>query len=65
VSGTSGPQNPVTEPNIAVFPGAGSGTAGVAPYPKGVVGTPGTLDGYCGPGDQPTAPTTARATRTC
>ena len=42
------------EPNIAVFPGASSGTDGNAPYPAGVVGTPGTLDGYCGSGDAPT-----------
>jgi hypothetical protein len=40
-----------TEPNVAVYPGAGSGTAGVAPYPSGVVGTPGPLDGYCGTGN--------------
>jgi Bacterial Ig-like domain (group 3)/Putative Ig domain len=30
------------EPNIAVYPGAGS-----VPYPSGVAGTPGPLDGYC------------------
>jgi hypothetical protein len=39
------------EPNVAVYPGSGSGTAGVAPYPSGVVGTPGPLDDYCGTGN--------------
>jgi len=39
------------EPNVAVYPGSGSGTAGVAPYPSGVVGTPGPLDAYCGTGN--------------
>jgi hypothetical protein len=48
-SGTS------AEPNVAVMPGAGSGTDGVAPYPSGTVGTPGPLDGYCGSGSQTTA----------
>ena len=38
------------EPNVAVYPGAGSGTDGVAPYPSGAVGTPGPLSGYCGTG---------------
>jgi hypothetical protein len=42
------------EPNVAVYPGAGSGTAGAAPYPSGVVGTPGPLAGYCGPGNTTT-----------
>ena len=42
------------EPNIAVYPGADSSTDGNAPYPAGVVGTPGTLDGYCGPGNATT-----------
>ncbi len=42
----------VTEPNIAVYPGATSGTDGNVPYPAGTVGTPGTLDGYCGTGAQ-------------
>ena len=32
----------VTEPNLAVYPGASS-----PPYPSGVAGTPGPLDGYC------------------
>ncbi len=40
------------EPNLAVYPGADSGTAGDSPYPSGVVGTPGPLDGYCGTGNQ-------------
>ncbi len=31
------------EPNVAVYPAA----SGTAPYPSGVVGTPGPLDGYC------------------
>jgi hypothetical protein len=31
------------EPNLAVYPAA----AGAAPYPSGVAGTPGPLDGYC------------------
>lgn len=42
----------VTEPNLAVFAGAASGTDGNFPYPTGTVGTPGTLDGYCGTGNQ-------------
>jgi large repetitive protein len=41
-----------TEPNLAVYPSAGSGTAGISPYPSGTVGTPGPLDDYCGTGDQ-------------
>jgi len=41
-----------TEPNVAVYPGANSGTAGDSPYPSGTVGTPGPLDGYCGTGSQ-------------
>jgi hypothetical protein len=32
----------VSEPNVAVYPGTGS-----VPYPSGVAGTPGPLDGYC------------------
>ena len=40
----------VAEPNLAVVPGASSGTDGNSPYPAGVVGSPGTLTGYCGPG---------------
>jgi hypothetical protein len=40
----------VTAPNLSVMPGAASGTDGVAPYPSGVVGTAGPLDGYCGTG---------------
>src|SRR5580698_5851498 len=40
----------ITEPNLSVSPGAASGTDGVAPYPSGVVGTPGPLDAYCGSG---------------
>ena len=47
----------VTEPNLSVAPGAGSGTDGVAPYPSGVVGTPGPLDAYCGSGDEATEST--------
>jgi uncharacterized repeat protein (TIGR01451 family) len=43
------------EPNIAVYAGASSGTtAGNSPYPSGVVGTPGPLDGYCGTGNNTT-----------
>jgi large repetitive protein len=43
------------EPNLAVYPGANSGTtAGNTPYPSGVVGTPGPLDGYCGTGNEAT-----------
>ena len=45
------------EPNIAVYPGATSGTAGNSPYPSGVVGTPGPLDGYCGTGSTSTEST--------
>ncbi len=33
----------VTEPNVAVYPAA----SGSTPYPSGVAGTPGPLDGYC------------------
>jgi hypothetical protein len=33
----------VSEPNLAVYPGA----SGAVPYPSGVAGTPGPLDGYC------------------
>jgi hypothetical protein len=43
-----------SEPNLAVYPGAGSGTDGTAPYPSGTAGTPGPLDGYCGSGNQAT-----------
>src|SRR3984885_4476176 len=32
----------ISEPNVAVYPGTGS-----VPYPSGVAGTPGPLDGYC------------------
>lgn len=32
----------VSEPNVAVYPGTGT-----VPYPSGVAGTPGPLDGYC------------------
>ncbi|HSZ15228.1 MAG TPA: Ig-like domain repeat protein [Solirubrobacteraceae bacterium] len=32
----------VSEPNVAVYPGTGA-----VPYPSGVAGTPGPLDGYC------------------
>src|SRR5277367_1472368 len=32
----------VDEPNVAVYPGTGT-----VPYPSGVAGTPGPLDGYC------------------
>jgi hypothetical protein len=44
-------------PNVAVYPGSASGTAGVAPYPSGVVGTPGPLDAYCGTGNTTTEAT--------
>ncbi len=41
----------VTEPNVSVVSGAKSGkVTGGIPYPAGVVGTPGPLDDYCGPG---------------
>ncbi len=40
------------EPNLAVYPGATSGTDGNSPYPSGTVGSPGPLDGYCGTGNQ-------------
>lgn len=43
----------VTEPNVAVYAGSNSGS-GVAPYPSGVVGTPGPDDGYCGTGNYTT-----------
>ena len=33
----------VSEPNVAVYPSA----VGTVPYPSGVAGTPGPLDGYC------------------
>jgi hypothetical protein len=33
----------VNEPNVAVYPAA----TGAVPYPSGVAGTPGPLDGYC------------------
>lgn len=33
----------VSEPNLAVYPSA----LGATPYPSGVAGTPGPLDGYC------------------
>jgi hypothetical protein len=42
------------EPNIAVYPGAASGTDGSSPYASGTVGTPGPLDGYCGSGNTTT-----------
>jgi hypothetical protein len=47
----------ITEPNLSVSPGAASGTDGVAPYPSGVVGTPGPLDAYCGSGTEATEST--------
>jgi hypothetical protein len=52
---TPGGTTAAGSPNLAVFPGASSGTDGSSPYPAGVVGTPGTLDGYCGTGDNTTA----------
>ena len=52
--GSSTGSGSTAEPNVAVYPGAGSGTAGVSPYPSGVVGTPGPLDGYCGTGNTTT-----------
>jgi hypothetical protein len=36
----------VTEPNLAVYPGAN----GTIPYPSGAAGTPGPLDGICASG---------------
>jgi len=47
---TPGGGTVASEPNLAVYPSANSGTAGVSPYPSGVAGTPGPLDGYCGSG---------------
>ena len=44
-----------TAPNLAVYGGAASGTDGDAPYPSGVVGSPGSLAGYCGTGNNTTA----------
>jgi Bacterial Ig-like domain (group 3) len=35
-----------SEPNLAVYPAA----SGATPYPSGVAGTPGPLDGYCSSG---------------
>lgn len=49
---TGSASNP--SPNLAVYPGTASGTAGGSPYASGVVGTAGALDGYCGSGDNPT-----------
>jgi hypothetical protein len=45
------------EPNLAVYPTPSSSTPGTSPYPSGVVGTPGPLDGYCGTGNQATETT--------
>ena len=44
-----------------MYPGVNSGTDGSAPYPSGSVGTPGPIDGYCGPGNATaeTQPTSA------
>lgn len=49
-TGTAGSATNPVEPNVAVFPGADSTTVNDAPYPAGAVGTPGTLDDYCGSG---------------
>ena len=51
-SSTGTAANP--SPNLAVYPGINSATAGASPYPNGVVGTAGPLDAYCGTGDNPT-----------
>jgi hypothetical protein len=56
-TGTGSASSP-TEPNVAVFPsatsgtdiGTGAGQTGEPPYPTGTIGTPGTLDDYCGSG---------------
>jgi hypothetical protein len=53
--GTTATFHSVTTPNLAVYPGATSGTDGNAPYASGAVGTPGPLAGYCGTGDNTTA----------
>ena len=58
-SGTGG----VAEPNLAVVPGASSSTDGNSPYPAGVVGSPGTLAGYCGPGSYTQADTGSPVTQ--
>ncbi|HXW44237.1 MAG TPA: hypothetical protein VEL03_05595 [Streptosporangiaceae bacterium] len=39
----------ITEPNLAVYPGASSGS-GTPPYASGVAGTPGPVPGYCSSG---------------
>jgi hypothetical protein len=49
---TPGGSTVAGSPNVAVYPGATSGTDGNSPYPSGTVGTPGPLDGYCGTGSQ-------------
>jgi hypothetical protein len=59
--GSSTGSGATAEPNMAVYPGKTSKNTGVAPYPSGVVGTPGPLDGYCGEG---TNATESKATRT-
>ena len=48
---TPGGATAAGEPNLAVYPGATSGTDGNSPYPSGTVGTPGPLAGYCGAGN--------------
>jgi hypothetical protein len=48
---TPGGASVAGSPNLAVYPGASSGTDGNSPYPSGTVGTPGPLDGYCGTGN--------------
>ena len=55
--GSSTGSGATAEPNVAVYPGATSGTVGNSPYPSGVVGTPGPLDGYCGSGSTGTEST--------
>ena len=61
-----------TEPNVAVFPSSTSsvdvgttsgGVTGEPPYPTGTVGTPGTLDAYCGTGGQATESNGSPATQ--
>ncbi|HSZ28542.1 MAG TPA: hypothetical protein VK784_02145, partial [Pseudonocardiaceae bacterium] len=39
----------VTEPNLAVYPGANAGS-GTPPYASGTAGTPGPVPGYCSSG---------------
>ncbi len=46
-------------PNLSVSPAASTSST---PYPSGEVGTPGPLDGYCGPGSNSAESTTSSTT---